>query len=117
MGFTPHGFSTFYIPSGEVILERLKATGHVILCKFERKAIYFNLQIRDLISKNAAWCCPEPQPGYEALTGCFSFYTSRVDGCTVGGKVAVPQAGGFFGGRITPDVVGLFKGDAGMMPW
>jgi uncharacterized protein (DUF427 family) len=108
---------TFYIPPGDVLVERLMASRHVTFCEFKGQAIYFNIQVGDQISKDAAWCYPEPQPGYEVIAGCISFYPSRVDECTVGGNVVVPQAGGFYGGWITPDVVGPFKGDPGTMSW
>jgi uncharacterized protein (DUF427 family) len=108
---------TFYIPPGDVLGKGLRASGHATFCEFKGQAIYFDLQVGGLISKNAAWCYPEPRPPYEVIAGCFSFYPSRVEECTVGGKVVVPQPGDFYGGWITPDVVGPFKGDPGTMSW
>jgi hypothetical protein len=40
-----------------------------------------------------------------------------MDRCTVGGVIVTPQPGEFYGGWITPDVVGPFKGDAGSTGW
>ena len=37
--------------------------------------------------------------------------------CTVDGEIVVPQPGGFYGGWITQDVVGPFKGGAGTLFW
>ena len=47
----------------------------------------------------------------------FAFYSNKVDECTVGGQVVTPQHGDFYGGWITPDVVGPFKGEPGTMSW
>ena len=46
-----------------------------------------------------------------------AFYPSRVDECTVDGEVVRSQPGDFYGGWITAEVVGPFKGDAGTMGW
>ena len=46
-----------------------------------------------------------------------ALYAGRVDRCTVAGEVVTPQPGGFYGGWITADVVGPFKGGPGSMGW
>ena len=42
---------------------------------------------------------------------------SGMDGCWVGGKKARAQEGDFYGGWITPDIVGPFKGGPGTRGW
>jgi len=37
--------------------------------------------------------------------------------CTVDGEVVRAQPGGFYGGWVTSQVVGPFKGDPGTMFW
>jgi hypothetical protein len=54
---------------------------------------------------------------YEALKACFAFYASRVDACFVGGERARVQKGDFYGGWITSDLVGPFKGERGTESW
>jgi hypothetical protein len=44
-------------------------------------------------------------------------YPGRMSRCTVGGDVAIPQEGDFYGGWITPDIVGPFKGAPGTLDW
>ncbi len=41
------------------------------------------------------------------------FYCAPMDACLVDGEKAHPQPGGFYGGWITNDVVGPFKGEPG----
>ena len=60
-----------------------------------------------------------PGPGEESvwtIRGWISFYPGRID-CYVGGVKVMPQPGGFYGGWITPEVVGPFKGAPGSSGW
>ena len=63
-----------------------------------------------------AWSYPQPLEGAEALADCVSFYPGELD-CTVDGAAVRPQPGGFYGGWITPELVGPFKGDPGSQGW
>ena len=40
-----------------------------------------------------------------------------MDACYVNDELVTPQVGDFYGGWITSDVVGPFKGGAGTMGW
>lgn len=55
-------------------------------------------------------------PGAEPLADCGAFYAHELD-CTVGGARVTPQAGSFYGGWITPELVGPFKGGPGSEDW
>ncbi len=107
----------FYIPPDDVRTRFLEPSEHTTFCEFKGRAVYFNLRLGERFSDNAAWCYPEPSPGYDAIAGFFAFYPGKVDLCTVGGQLVTPQSGDFYGGWITPDVVGPFKGDPGTMSW
>jgi hypothetical protein len=50
------------------------------------------------------------------MTGFVAFMPALVQ-CWVDGERVRPQAGGFYGGWITDDVVGPFKGEAGTWGW
>ena len=108
---------TFYIPPGNVRTRYLELSRSVSFCEFKGEAVYFNLRVGDRHSEDAVWCYPNPSPGYEAITGFFAFYPNKVDECTVGGEKVEPQPGGFYGGWITLDVVGPFKGEPGTILW
>jgi hypothetical protein len=58
-----------------------------------------------------------PSPGFEAIRNHIAFYASRVDTCFVGDEQVTPQAGDFYGGWITSNIVGPFKGVAGTEGW
>ena len=46
-----------------------------------------------------------------------ALYAGRVDRCTVDGIEVTPQPGGFYGGWITPDIAGPYKGQPGTLGW
>ena len=56
-------------------------------------------------------------PGYEALAGHVAFYPGRMDACFVDDERVQAQPGDFYGGWITTQVVGPFKGDVGTYTW
>jgi uncharacterized protein (DUF427 family) len=108
---------TFYFPPGDVHVEFLEPCERISFCEFKGQAVYFKLRVGDRISDDAAWSYLNPQPGYEAIAGYFAFYPGKVDRCVVGGQLVTPQPGDFYGGWITPDIVGPFKGGPGTMLW
>ncbi len=65
----------------------------------------------------AAWNYPTPAPGYEELADRVAVYAGAMDACTVDGERVTPQPGGFYGGWITADVAGPFKGGPGTAGW
>lgn len=86
-------------------------------CEFKGSATYFDVRGGGRRVARAAWEYPSPLPGYEALTGRVAVYAQEMDRVEVGGVVVSPQPGTFYGGWITPDVVGPFKGAPGSMGW
>ena len=44
-------------------------------------------------------------------------YAGRMDFCMVGDERVVPQPGGFYGGWVTSDFIGPFKGGPGTQFW
>ena len=64
----------------------------------------------------AAWTYEEPTPRFRVLAGAVAFSPSQVV-ATVDGERVRPQEGGFYGGWVTDDVVGPFKGGPGTWGW
>ena len=52
-----------------------------------------------------------------ALLGRVALYPGRVDACFVDDERVVPQDSDFYGGWITSEVTGPFKGPAGTRGW
>jgi hypothetical protein len=92
----------------------LREDSHRSHCEWKGEAVYWNLAIRDEpLLLQVGWSYPDPYPEFAALTGHLSFYPGRV-ACYVGSAPVRPQPGGFYGGWITPDLVGPFKGEPGV---
>jgi uncharacterized protein (DUF427 family) len=104
---------TYYIPRADTDLDTLRPTANPSLCEWKGEAHYWDVVVEGDRLPHAAWSYPTPFPEFEALRDHFSFYPSRVD-CFVGSIRALPQPGGFYGGWITPDLVGPFKGEPGI---
>lgn len=108
---------TYYIPIEDIQMRYLQPSPHRSFCEFKGEAAYWTLQVGDRYSPNAAWSYPNPTPRYAALTDHLAFYASRVDACYVDDEKVEPQAGDFYGGWITSDLIGPFKGGQGTWGW
>ena len=69
------------------------------------------------MAPNAAWSYSEPSNGFHKIRDCFAFYPALMDACWVGEDRVVPQPGRFYGGWITPAIIGPFKGEPGSESW
>lgn len=108
---------TFYVPRSDVAMEFLTPTRQTSWCEWKGGSRYFDVTVGDHRASGAAWSYPEPRRGFEEIAGHLAFYCHAMDRCTVGGAIAKPQPGRFYGGWITPDVVGPFKGGPGSLGW
>ncbi len=109
---------TYYVPPEDIRLDLLHPSPRTSYCEFKGRATYRTLLLPAVRSvADVAWLYPDPTPGYEALAGHLSFYASRVDEAWVGDELVTPQAGDFYGGWITSQVIGPFKGAPGTWGW
>jgi uncharacterized protein (DUF427 family) len=83
-------------------------------CEFKGTARYLDAATGE---RAIAWTYPDPSPGYEALKDYVSFYPGRVDGAWLDDELVLAQDGGFYGGWITADIEGPFKGAPGTLGW
>jgi uncharacterized protein (DUF427 family) len=107
----------YYIPREHVRPGCLEPTDRETLCEWKGKAAYFSVVVGDERAENAAWSYPRPVRRFQAVRDHVAFYPSQMDACFVDGVRAEAQAGDFYGGWITPDIVGPFKGGAGTAGW
>jgi uncharacterized protein (DUF427 family) len=107
----------YYVPPGDYRRACFRETAHESFCEFKGVARYFDLVVGDRVSAQAAWAYPAPATRYAVLENCMAVYPGRVDACYVDGERVTPQEGHFYGGWITSDVVGPFKGGPGTHGW
>jgi uncharacterized protein (DUF427 family) len=108
---------TYYIPLQDIAAKYLKKAEGESFCEWKGAAKYFSLAVENKIAEKAAWYYPNPTPAFAALKNHVAFYASALDECTVNGEQVTPQPGGFYGGWITPNIVGPFKGESGSEGW
>lgn len=107
---------TLYVPPADVrvaLLRRSRRTSH---CEWKGEARYWSLLTESGVIPNVAWSYEHPHPEFARIEGYFSFYPAKLE-CYLGDVRAQPQAGDFYGGWVTPDVVGPFKGEPGTGGW
>jgi len=107
----------FYLPESDVEMAHLRPSSLSTWCEFKGEAAYWSVVVGDRVAEHAAWGYPRPAHGYEDLRGHIAFYPARMDNCSVDDVQAVSQEGDFYGGWITPEIVGPFKGAPGTRGW
>ncbi|MGD8474463.1 MAG: DUF427 domain-containing protein [Anaerolineae bacterium] len=107
----------YYIPPEDIRMEYLAQTDRASWCEWKGRASYYSITVNGRRATNAAWFYPDPQNAYAAIRNHVAFYPQQMDACYVDGERVQPQPGGFYGGWITSDVVGPFKGGLGTTGW
>ncbi len=107
---------TFYLPPEDVRTDLLKPAPGGSMCEWKGEARYSTVVLPDRTLEAVAWSYPDPFPEFEEICDYVSFYPARLE-CYVDGHRVAPQPGGFYGGWVTPEVFGPFKGDPGSGGW
>jgi uncharacterized protein (DUF427 family) len=108
----------YYLPQEDIKLEYLKpVVANQSFCEWKGIASYYNLQVKEREVVNAAWYYSQPTEKFAIITNYIAFYPSKMDACYVDGELVTAQPGDFYGGWITQDIVGPFKGDANSWGW
>ncbi|GAA0245757.1 DUF427 domain-containing protein [Cryptosporangium japonicum] len=107
----------YYVPRDDIADGALEPGDGRSFCEFKGIAEYWDLVVGDVRVRRAGWSYPDPVPAYAELTGAVAFYPSRVDECRVDGELVQAQDGDFYGGWITADLTGPFKGAPGTLGW
>ena len=106
----------FYVPPGDVQFAWLRPSRTRTFCEWKGTASYFDLVVGDDRVADVAWSYAEPRPTFRAIAGWLSFYPERIQ-CLVDGEAVRGQGGGFYGGWVTSELVGPFKGAPGTSGW
>jgi uncharacterized protein (DUF427 family) len=107
----------YYIPPLDIKMEYLVQSIQGSFCEWKGGAVYYTVVVGDKQAPNAAWTYPDPTPNFASIKDYLAFYPQMMDVCLVDGEQVQPQPGGFYGGWITSDIVGPFKGEPGTWGW
>jgi uncharacterized protein (DUF427 family) len=108
---------SWYLPRSDWRAGALRPAEGSSFCEWKGMADYLDVVGGGRVATAAAWGYPTPSPRFAALLDHVSVYPGLMDRCTVDGATVAPQEGGFYGGWITADVVGPFKGSPGSWGW
>lgn len=107
---------TWYLPLGDIDMSALAERGRGSFCEWKGEASYYAVRIGGEWRERIAWRYANPLPGFEEIENYVAFYPGALV-CRVDGVRVVPQPGGMYGGWITPELTGPFKGGPGTGGW
>ena len=107
----------YYIPPEDVRMEHLAPAEGPSFCEWKGMARYYDVETDERREHRAAWFYPDPVPDYASLKDYIAFYPSLMDACWLDGEKVEAQRGDFYGGWITSEIIGPFKGGPGTRGW
>lgn len=111
----------YYLPSDDIDLERLRPSATITFCEWKGVAAYADIVPDPNRSAgaagDAAWTYPTPGGEFAPLTGYWAFYAQKLDECLVDGERVESNPGAFYGGWVTANITGPFKGAPGTSHW
>lgn len=108
---------SWYLPPDCIAAGVLLSSERRSFCEWKGVAVYWHLAIGGEVVRDVAWSYPEPTAAFAAIRDHVAFYAAPLDRCLVDGEAVRPQPGGFYGGWITSDLAGPFKGVPGSSGW
>lgn len=106
---------TVYVPPEAVVSALLRPVPGQSFCEWKGQAQYWGLAGDDTLQA-IGWSYPDPSPDFAEIRGWLSFYPGRVV-CLLNGERVRPQGGNFYGGWVTDDIAGPWKGSPDSGGW
>ena len=107
----------YYLPPSDIDDSVIQVAKGGSFCEWKGVAEYWDLVIGGQRIARAAWSYPDPATAFAALKDHLAFYAGSLDECTVDGEKVGAQPGAFYGGWITSDLTGPFKGGPTSRGW
>jgi uncharacterized protein (DUF427 family) len=107
----------YYLPPADLQMQYLQVTTRASFCEWKGNALYYDVTVGGRRIENAAWAYPTPTQNFQSIANYLAFYAQFMDACYVGQELVTPQPGEFYGGWITQNIVGPFKGSPGSWGW
>jgi uncharacterized protein (DUF427 family) len=107
---------TIYVPPDDVNMQLLQQGSNGSICEWKGRATYWSVLADTRLLQNVAWSYEAPTTRFTKIAGYLSFYPAALD-CTIDGQEVRPQPGGFYGGWVTDEIVGPYKGEPGTAGW
>ncbi len=108
---------SYYLPPADIQMQYFQPAAGRSICEWKGQANYYSIVVGDKVAERVAWAYPRPTRDFAAIKDYVALYPAPMDKCVVDGEIVQPQPGEFYGGWITSDVVGPFKGIPGSWGW
>jgi uncharacterized protein (DUF427 family) len=105
-----------YLPPDDVASDALVPASGQTYCEWKGSASYYDVVAGGHAAERAAWAYHDPKDAFESIRGFVAFYPARV-ACELAGERVAPQPGQFYGGWVTAEIMGPFKGAPGSSGW
>jgi uncharacterized protein (DUF427 family) len=110
------GPPVIYVPPGDVESDALVPSTGQTYCEWKGSASYYDVIGGGRVAKRAAWAYHDPKGAFEPIRDFVAFYPAKVE-CRLAGERVEPQPGKFYGGWVTAEIAGPFKGGIGSVGW
>jgi uncharacterized protein (DUF427 family) len=107
----------WYLPPEAFAPGVLRPAAGRSFCEWKGVARYWTLAAGGVVAEAAGWSYPEPSPAFAPIRDHVAVYAGRMEACFVDDERVIPQPGGFYGGWITEELIGPFKGGPGTEGW
>jgi uncharacterized protein (DUF427 family) len=107
----------YYVAPEFVDSTLLERSDHRTFCEWKGVAAYADIVVGDRRVTDAGWTYPEPTDVFEAIRDHWAFYAQKADECWIDDERVTSNEGSFYGGWVTANVTGPFKGAPGTMHW
>lgn len=108
---------TYYVHPGDVAWDVVRPdAARGTFCEWKGTATYWTAQVGGVVVEACAWSYPDPTLGFAAIADHVAFYPALLD-CRLDDELVRPQPGGFYGGWVTNELAGPFKGEPGTRGW
>jgi uncharacterized protein (DUF427 family) len=107
----------YYVDARFVAHGALVPSERRTFCEWKGVARYADVVVGDTVAPDAAWSYPDPVPAFGAIADAWAFYAQHLDECWVDDERVTSNEGGFYGGWVTANVTGPFKGAPGTSHW
>jgi len=108
---------TIYVPPADIAPGCIQPGAGSSFCEWKGIANYLDVVAGGQCETRAAWTYRAPVLEYAALRDHVAFYPSRMGACWLDDELVQSQAGDFYGGWITAELRGPFKGGPGTRGW
>jgi len=99
-----------------VDLAHLRRSSRRTFCEW-KGATYADVKVDGDVTADACWSFADPSRSFGDVAKYWAFYAQLIDECWVDDQRVDGCEGGFYGGWITSNVTGPFKGTPGTALW